>query len=164
MLFPKTGDDFDDLFRFVLPGYNVRPLEMSGAIGLEQVAKIPDLIAGRRANAVTFRERMEDVPDIRIQKEIGESSWFGFSLVLEGPYAGRRRDVVSALQEADIDCRPIVAGNFTKNPVMKYLDSIVPESLSAADRIHDDGLFVGNHHYPVTDAIDLLCDTLRSVR
>lgn len=163
-LFPKTGDDFDDLFRFVLPGYNVRPLEMSGAIGLEQVAKIPGLVAGRRANAVIFRERMAAVPDIRIQSETGESSWFGFSLVLEGPYAGRRRDVVRALQQANIDCRPIVAGNFTRNPVMKYLDAIVPASLRAADRIHNDGLFVGNHHYPIEGAIDLLCDTLRSIR
>jgi CDP-6-deoxy-D-xylo-4-hexulose-3-dehydrase len=34
---PKSGDEFDDLFRFVLPGYNVRPLEMSGALGIEQL-------------------------------------------------------------------------------------------------------------------------------
>ena len=159
----KTGDMFDDLFRFVLPGYNVRPLEMSGAIGIEQVKKIPTLIEGRRENAAYFQQVMADVDGVRIQREIGESSWFGFSLVLEGSLAGRRSDVVAALTEQSIECRPIVAGNFTKNPVMKYLDAIVPDELPAADKIHDDGLFVGNHHFPVHGGIDLLKQTLVSL-
>ncbi|HQY34454.1 MAG TPA: DegT/DnrJ/EryC1/StrS family aminotransferase [Actinotalea sp.] len=157
---PKTGDAFDDLFRFVLPGYNVRPLEMSGALGIEQIAKVPALVAGRRANAVYFHERMADLPEVRLQREVGESSWFGFSLVLEGPLAGRRREVVTALTAAGIESRPIVGGNFTRNPVMRYLDATVPEQLPAADTVHDDGLFVGNHHYPVHAGIDLLHDTL----
>lgn len=157
---PKTGDAFDDLFRFVLPGYNVRPLEMSGALGIEQIAKIPDLIAGRRANAAYFRRRVGAVPSIRLQQETGESSWFGFSLILEGALAGRRAEVAAALRAAGIEARPIVAGNFTKNPVMRYLNADVPQDLPAADKIHVDGLFVGNHHYPVEPAIDLLAATL----
>ncbi|GAB2452056.1 CDP-6-deoxy-D-xylo-4-hexulose-3-dehydrase [Conyzicola lurida] len=159
-VFPKTGDVFDDLFRFVLPGYNVRPLEMSGALGIEQTKKIPALIAGRRENAAYFVEKMRDVADIRIQKETGESSWFGFSLVLEGALAGRRSEVVAALTAAKIESRPIVAGNFTRNPVMRYLDAVVPESLPAADKIHEDGLFVGNHHFAVHESIDLLHETI----
>jgi len=156
----KTGDAFDDLFRFVLPGYNVRPLEMSGALGIEQIAKVPSLVAGRRANAVYFHERMADLPAVRLQREVGESSWFGFSLILEGSLAGRRREVVAALTATGIESRPIVGGNFTRNPVMRYLDATVPAQLPAADTVHDDGLFVGNHHYPVHEGIDLLHDTL----
>lgn len=156
----KSGDMFDDLFRFVLPGYNVRPLEMSGALGIEQLAKVPSIVAGRRANAALFVERFRDRADVRIQTEIGESSWFGFSLVLEGRLAGRRPDVVAALDAAGIECRPIVAGNFTRNPVMRHLAAVVPDELPAADRVHVDGLFVGNHHFPVPQAIDLLAETL----
>jgi CDP-6-deoxy-D-xylo-4-hexulose-3-dehydrase len=160
----KSGDVFDDLFRFVLPGYNVRPLEMSGALGLEQVKKLPALIAGRRDNAVQFVEIMSGLESVRTQRETGSSSWFGFSLVLEGKLAGRRQDVVQALSAAGIESRPIVAGNFTKNPVMKYLNSVVPSSLPAADKIHVDGLFVGNHHFPVRDQIVRLREVLDSIR
>jgi CDP-6-deoxy-D-xylo-4-hexulose-3-dehydrase len=156
----KSGDPFEDLFRFVLPGYNVRPLEMSGALGIEQLKKVPSLIAGRRENAAYFRERFADLSSVRIQTEVGESSWFGFSLLLEGPLAGRRPEVVAALTAKAIEARPIVAGNFTRNPVMRYLPSIVPDALPGADKIHDDGLFVGNHHFPVHESIDLLYDTL----
>lgn len=159
----KSGDLFDDLFRFVLPGYNVRPLEMSGAIGIEQLKKIPSLVEGRRENAQYFQAKFENLPTVRTQKETGESSWFGFSMVLEGSLAGRRREVVAALNENKIDCRPIVAGNFTKNPVMKHLSSIVPDSLPAADKVHVDGLFVGNHHYEVHDAIDELHSILENL-
>jgi CDP-6-deoxy-D-xylo-4-hexulose-3-dehydrase len=156
----KSGDRFEDLFRFVLPGYNVRPLEMSGALGIEQLKKVPDLVAGRRENAAYFTQKFAGLSTIRTQKEVGESSWFGFSLLLEGTLAGRRSEVVAALTAKAIEARPIVAGNFTRNPVMKYLPSIVPDALPGADKIHDDGLFVGNHHFPVHEAIDLLYDTL----
>ncbi len=159
----KTGDAFDDLFRFVLPGYNVRPLEMSGAIGIEQLAKIPSLIEGRRANAAYFQHLFAGHEHVRIQKETGESSWFGFSLVLEGALAGRRAEVAAALKAASIEARPIVAGNFARNPVMSYLDAVVPDALPAADKIHVDGLFVGNHHYPVEAGIDHVLATINAL-
>jgi CDP-6-deoxy-D-xylo-4-hexulose-3-dehydrase len=159
----KTGNHFEDMFRFVLPGYNVRPLEMSGAIGLEQLKKVPGLIAGRRENARYFRQKFAGLSSVRIQKETGESSWFGFSLILEGSLAGRRGAVVDALSQAGIDSRPIVAGNFTRNPVMKHLPSVLPAELPAADKIHDDGLFVGNHHYPVPEGIDAVFAVLEGL-
>tara|TARA_R100000365_G_C2747730_1_gene77953 strand:+ start:3050 stop:4237 length:1188 start_codon:yes stop_codon:yes gene_type:complete len=159
----KTGDAWDDLFRFVLPGYNVRPLEMEGALGLEQLEKIPSLIEGRRENAAYFIERFEGIPEIRTQRETGQSSWFGFSMVLEGALAGRRSEVVTALTAAGIESRPIVAGNFTRNPVMAHLDAIIPDHLPAADKIHTDGLFIGNHHYPVHDGIDHVANTIQEL-
>ncbi|MGV8968048.1 MAG: DegT/DnrJ/EryC1/StrS family aminotransferase [Cellulomonas sp.] len=152
----KSGDAFEDLFQFVLPGYNVRPLEMSGAIGREQLKQVPALVAGRRANAALFADRFAGRHDVSIQREVGRSSWFGFSLVLQEHLNGRRTDVVRALAAVGIESRPIVAGNFTRNPVISRLDAIVPDSLPAADKIHFDGLFVGNHHYPIDAQLDRL--------
>ncbi|MGV8911274.1 MAG: DegT/DnrJ/EryC1/StrS family aminotransferase [Rhodoglobus sp.] len=159
----KTGDPFEDSFCFALPGYNVRPVEMSGAIGIEQTRKIPMIIEERRRNGAYFVEKVGDIADIRIQKEVGKSSWFGFSMVLEGALAGRRREVGAALTAAGIESRPIVAGNFTKNPAMKYLDAVVPESLRAADKVHYDGLFVGNRHYETRQSIDVLAQVLEGI-
>lgn len=163
LIHPKSGEPFDDLFRFVLPGYNVRPLEMSGALGREQLKKLPALVEGRRANAVVFADFFRDRDDVRIQRENGESSWFGFSFVLEGRLRGRRAEVVRALSATGIESRPIVAGNFTRNPVMKHLRADVPASLPAADRVHEDGLFVGNHHFPIDSELQLLAATIDSI-
>ncbi len=156
----KTGDDFEDLFRFVLPGYNLRPLELEGAIGTEQLKKLPSIVSGRRANAIKFINLMEKFPEIQIQKELGESSWFGFSLVLTGKQIGRRADLINALKAQSIAVRPIVAGNFAKNPVLKHLPHVALEGLKNADQIHDEGLFIGNHHYEMIHEFELLENAL----
>jgi CDP-6-deoxy-D-xylo-4-hexulose-3-dehydrase len=70
---------------------------------------------------------------------------------------------VAALTAHGIECRPVVAGNFTRNPVMRYLDADVPAALPHADKVHEDGLFVGNHHFPIEPQIDLLRDTLAAL-
>ncbi|HAR52393.1 MAG TPA: pyridoxamine 5-phosphate oxidase, partial [Roseovarius nubinhibens] len=86
----KSDDPFEESFRFVLPGYNLRPLEMSGALGQEQLKKLPGLVEGRRANGALVQARLGNHPKFMIQREIGKSSWFGFSLVLR-PDAGMAR-------------------------------------------------------------------------
>ena len=153
---PKSDDPFEESFRFVLPGYNLRPLELSGAIGIEQLKKLPNLIDGRRENAYRFQQVMSVHDDIIIQKEYGGSSWFGFSMVMR-PGAARTRDELrQSLAEKGFECRPIVAGNFTLNPVMKYFNAEVHGSLTNASHVHHNGLFIGNHHYDVSKILNIL--------
>jgi CDP-6-deoxy-D-xylo-4-hexulose-3-dehydrase len=149
----KSDDPFKESFRFVLPGYNVRPLELSGAIGIEQVKKLPALIEERRRNGALLQEVMAGHPDILIQQETGSSSWFGFSLVIRPGAALTRAELLAKLNAAGFECRPIVAGNFAKNEVVKYFDSEVHGSLVNAEHIDANGLFVGNHHYPIPEAV-----------
>lgn len=155
---------FHDLFHFVLPGYNVRPLEMSGAVGLHQLEKLPTMVAIRRANADAFRDAMSSVPGVRLQQEVGESSWFGFSCVLEGHLAGRRDEVVAALAAAGVQTRPVVAGNFARNPVMRHLNADVSAPLPNADQVHVDGFYLGNHHYALDGALLEVADVLGGLR
>lgn len=152
----SNDDPFMESFRFVLPGYNLRPLELSGAIGLEQLKKLPALIDERRKNGNMLIQKLSAHPDILIQREIGESSWFGFSLVIRPESVLTRKDLLGRLEEKGFECRPIVAGNFVRNDVMKFYEAEVPDSMPNADRVHDFGLFVGNHHYPLNAAIEAL--------
>jgi CDP-6-deoxy-D-xylo-4-hexulose-3-dehydrase len=155
-------DDFMRMFRFVLPGYNLRPLEMSGAIGREQLKKLTAIVAARRSNAELFRNLCGGIDGIRLQKETGESSWFGFSLLLEGALWGRRAELVNRLTQAGIASRPIVTGNFLNNPVIRHLNHSVGSDMSVADAIDVNGLFVGNHHYPLQRELAALAQLLRS--
>ena len=152
----KSDDPFKESFRFVLPGYNVRPLEMSGALGLEQVKKLPSLVAERRKNAALLQSVMQDHPTVLIQKEIGSSSWFGFSLVIRPGVALTRGELLDKLNRLGFEVRPIVAGNFAKNEVVKYFNSEVAGPLTNAEYIDGNGLFVGNHHYSIADAVKQL--------
>jgi CDP-4-dehydro-6-deoxyglucose reductase, E1 len=159
-VFDKTGHAWDDLYRFVLPGYNVRPLEMEAAIGLVQLGKLDSFISARRKNAELFQCAIQDLDGYRIQKENGNSSWFGFSLILEGKLKGKRAGLIPLLTRAAIDSRPIVTGNFARNPVIEHLPHSDLGPLPVSDDIHENGLFVGNHHYDLNNELDLLIEIL----
>ena len=152
----KDSNSFVESFRFVLPGYNVRPLELEGAIGVEQIKKLPSLINNRRINGAKIQTALNNHPDILIQKEIGESSWFGFSLTIR-PGSKLTRDLLlNKLNDLGFETRPIVTGNFAKNEVVKYFDYEIFGDLNNANHIDQNGLFIGNHHYPMDDAIERL--------
>ncbi|EAI6577451.1 DegT/DnrJ/EryC1/StrS family aminotransferase [Campylobacter coli] len=156
----KSDDWFSESFRFVLPGYNVRPVEMSGAIGIEQLKKLPMFLKHRRENAKLFCEYFQNHPEFIMQKEIGSSSWFGFSLVIRPNSKLQRKDIIKKLEENEIEYRPIVAGNFTKNDVMKYFNYEIHGNLKNAQIIHKNGFFVGNHQVDINQEIDLLKNVL----
>ena len=157
----KTDNSFEESFRFVLPGYNLRPLDMSGALGIEQLAKLPSIIAGRQTNAAIFQNIFSKINGIQIQKETGRSSWFGFALIIDAGKT-KRDEIVKILTEKGIDCRPIVAGNFVRNDVVKYFDYEVQGELVNSDTITDCGLFIGNHHYNIENELQNIAELIKA--
>jgi CDP-4-dehydro-6-deoxyglucose reductase, E1 len=160
-LYKVSSNSFYEQFNFILPGYNLRPTEIQGSIGLEQIKKIPKIIEQRRRNARYFKNSSSDFSDYITQSETGESSWFGFSIILTGLLTGKRDQLVKKLEVNGIECRPIVAGNFALNPVIKYLNYKIHKGLFNSNKIHKDGLFVGNHSVDNNGKIDLLIKVLK---
>ena len=147
---PRSNNEWDDLFRFVLPGYNLRPIELSGAIGKVQLKKFPKFLEERRKNAEYFTNLLCDSKNYMIQKETGHSSWFGFSIILQNDLLNKRDKIIKFLSQNNVVTRPIVAGNFTLNPVMKHLKFNPLPKLTNSNTIHNQGFFIGNHHFDVT--------------
>ena len=156
----KSDDWFEESFRFVLPGYNVRPIEMSGAIGVKQLEKTPFFLTKRRENAELFVKLFKDHPNYLIQKDIDKSSWFGFSLIIKPSSHLKRNDIINILKKNKVECRPIVTGNFVRNEVMKYFDYEVHKELNNANYLHDNGFFVGNSHKCLSKSINFLSEIL----
>jgi len=145
-IYTKTGSFFKDSFTFVTPGYSVRPLEMSGAIGSVQLKKWPKLLQGRMDNVKYFKELFEDVPWLRMQEEKhGDSTWFSFGCVLQGALKGRRNEVIKAFEEGGIEARPLASGNFLNQPVTKMMPHYNHENYEGAQDIDENGFWVGNH-------------------
>ena len=155
LIAPKSDDWFSESFRFVLPGYNVRPVEMSGAIGIEQLKKLPNFLKHRRENAKLFSKYFENHPDFIMQKEIGSSSWFGFSLIIRPESKLKRADIIKLLEANNIEYRPIATGDFTQNEVIKYFDYEIHGELKNAKYLQENGFFVGNHQVDISKQIEL---------
>ena len=163
LLCKKSENDFEESFRFILPGYNVRPLEFSGAIGLEQLNKLPSFIDQRRKNHIVFNNLFKDDKRFILQKEIGQSSWFGFSMVLSKTSGLKRQTVLDRLKKNNIDYRPIVSGNFCNSESLKYYDYEIHETVENAEYIDKNGFFVGNHHYDLKENIEFLKKILSEI-
>lgn len=149
-----TGNDWEDLYRFVLPGFNLRPLELEGAVGSVQLKKFPDFLKMRRKNASKFVDLFGEAENLTIQRENGASSWFGFSLVLNNSLEGKRTTIINHLNKRGYESRPIVAGNFVRNPVIKHLNYETFGDLPNSNHIHENGLFFGNHHIEASNEIE----------
>ncbi len=156
----KSDVAFEESFRFILPGYNVRPIEMMGAIGIEQLKKLPEFLYHRRENAKYFQKLFGNDERFIIQKEIGQSSWFGFSMLINEKTGIKRAEIIKKLTEKNIDTRPIVAGNFARKEVVKWFDYEIQGDLHNADYIDGFGFFVGNHQFDIKDKLDYLFKVL----
>ena len=155
-LYEASNNDFFEAYRFILPGYNLRPLEMSGAVGLEQLRKLPDLTAKRRRNLKLFQEMFTDDKRFIIQREHGRSSSFCFPIILNPERHPDRKRVLAALKDADIGYRIITGGNFLRHDVIRHYDYSCFGAMTNADCVHDFGFFVGNHPFDLTPQIETL--------
>jgi CDP-6-deoxy-D-xylo-4-hexulose-3-dehydrase len=156
----KDPDPFMESFHFFLPGYNVRPIEMEAAVAQVQVSRLPGFIEERRRNARTFLELIAQYPQVRPQRETGESSWFGFAMIVDPAAGVERRTILDALGAAGVEYRPIVAGNFTRQPVLKHLDHRISGDLKNAEIVNDRGFFVGNQEKDLTRELHVLDEAL----
>jgi len=164
----KSGDHFEDSFKFVLPGYNLRPSEINAAIALEQLKKMDKFITDRRTNYKTFiselnKRNLQKYLKTQLPTENSNPSWFGFSIILQDKLEGNRKIVTQKLLEANIDCRPIVAGSFVKNPVIKYMEYSISENLNNAEIVDKNGLFIGNNPGDLTLEINYFFDTIEKI-
>ena len=161
-IYEKGDDDFYEAYRFILPGYNARPLELSGALGIEQLKKLDSLLDIRRQNARLFVDLFADDERFIIQKENGSSSWFSFTTVLNPKISIKRSKVIHALRDAKIEFRIITGGCFLRHDVIRYFDYETVGNIVNANIIHDRGFFVGNHPMNLEPQIKKLKDVLDS--
>ena len=159
-IFEKKDQDFFEAYRFILPGYNVRPLELSGAIGIRQLEKLDSMVETRRKNAALFQDLFRGDDRFILQKENGRSSWFAFTVILNPKHGLNRKKIMESLKVADIGYRVITGGNFLRHDAIRFFDYDVVGEIKNADIAHDWGFFVGNHPVDLSEQIRTFHDVL----
>ena len=69
--------------------------------------------------------------------------------------------MINKLNKNNIECRPIVTGDFTQNDVMKYFDYTIHSKLKNAKYLHKNGFFVGNQQLLINKEISFLHEILK---
>ena len=159
----RHDDPFFEAYRFVVPGYNVRPLELAGAVGIEQIKKLDGMLAVRRQNAAHFVTLFKDDTRFIIQRENGSSSWFSFTIILNPEMNLDRARVMDTLRTADVEFRMITGGCFPHHAAVKFFDYDIVGNIDNAKTAHERGFFVGNHPRDITAELDHLRAVLNGV-
>lgn len=156
----KMGE-WERKFKFFYPGYNVRPLEISGAIGLEQMKKLDKFVRYRKQNAEYLTDKIKGLKKFKLQQQDAGGSWMAFGFYIEDVEVNKK-EVINKLESSGIETRPIVTGNFVMQPVMKNIKEscIVEKSYPQAEYLDARGFMVANHGRDLRNEIDVLVKCL----
>ena len=116
------GDEIvDHKYVFENLGFNLKPLDLQGAIGLEQLKKFTEIETKRRANAVFIRGALAKVPGVRTATWAPQAdvSWFGVPIICDSREI--KESLVSHLETNLIPTREMFAGNILQHPGYRQL-------------------------------------------
>jgi CDP-6-deoxy-D-xylo-4-hexulose-3-dehydrase len=116
---PDCDDIVDHKYIFENIGYNLKPLDLQGAIGIIQLDKFDEIEKIRRKNKDRMDSIFKKIEGVRIIKEheLATTSWFGAPIVCES--SSLKRSLVSHLEKNRIQTRNYFAGNLLMQPAYK---------------------------------------------
>jgi CDP-4-dehydro-6-deoxyglucose reductase, E1 len=148
----ERHSDIDPRFLFVNVGYNLRPMEVQAAMGLCQMKRVDRMNQNRIANRSNLIDSLVSHPRWNDQFEFTRAiansapSWFGFPALLREDLVCHLRPFLNYLSARGIENRPIVSGNFTRQPGLElYGVKCNPLDYPGAERVHQTGFFIGVH-------------------
>ncbi len=168
----RANNHIDPRFLFVNLGYNLRPMEIQAAFGLEQLKRLDAMNQHRRDNVTKIRAAFMRHPAWRQQLLFPQATaqldpcWFGFPFLIDPAIQLDYQQLTHDLLQRGVDTRPIVSGNMALQPAIKHFNvDLSMGPFVGAQTIHDRGLFFGCHARPLPDAtinslVDLILDCL----
>jgi CDP-6-deoxy-D-xylo-4-hexulose-3-dehydrase len=118
------GEIFDHKYVYDEIGYNLKPIELQCAMGLEQLKKLPEIHALRRRNyqlLFGIYEKYEQYFHLPRAQAKSDPSWFAFPLTIRKGAPFTRTQLVDFLEENLIQTRPYFAGNIMLQPAYSHL-------------------------------------------
>lgn len=122
-------NSFYDKYTFYTLGYNLRPTEIQGYLGLIGLKYLNEIVSSRERNYNFIFGKNKDYNTL---------SSFAFPIVCHNQ---KERDVLIEKCQNKIEIRPIVGGDLTKQPFYKGIFNKTPNALTA----HKYGLYIGNN-------------------
>ena len=145
-------------FNFINSGFNLRPTEVSAAIGYNQFKKLNFFKKIRSINRKKIIDKIKKSKKwdnqftfIEFDKKV-EPSWFGLPILINKKYINKKKKFLSYLNRNGIETRPIISGNFLNQPSVKlYKLNPNKKKFNGAQEIENRGFFIGIHVTRITD-------------
>ena len=122
-------------------GYNYRLSDIQGAVGREQLKRLPNLIAPRRARAARYREALAEVPQVALPREPAwaRSNWQSYWIILTPECPKNQVEVMQALLARGIHTR---RGVMCAHREPAYQDLPLRQPLPVSEYLQDRGIIL----------------------
>lgn len=151
---PGYDGIIDHKYLFVNKGYNLKPLDMQGSIGLVQLKKFDDIHEKRRNSKLNIEKLLLKYLPVKVPGELSsaETSWFGTPIIC--PNKNFKDKLVEFLEERKIQTRNYFAGNILLHPAYKELGDYT--QYPNANRVLDEVFFIGAAPHYSTEVFDYI--------
>jgi len=133
----------DHKYVFSNMGYNLKPLDLQGAIGSVQLDKFTEIDENRKRSKETiehiFISNISNIRTPKIASEKSEPCWFGTPFICEEK--GLKPKLVQFLEDNKIQTRNYFAGNILMHPGYSFLDDY--KNYPEANKVLDKVFFIG---------------------
>ena len=148
----RRNKNLDPKFIFYNSGFNLRPTDISAAIGSSQFKRLNkfSLIRSFNRNKIINSIKRDprwnnQITFINSRKHI-KASWFGLPFYLNNISSINKLEFIKKLEKNGIETRPIISGSFVNQPSAKKYGLVKKnQKFKNADFINDRGLFIGLH-------------------
>ena len=141
--------EFDSLYSFYYPGFNLRSTDLQAFIGLSQIDKLDDFSIKRNDNFNTYINNINiNELDIKIN---GFVSNFAYPIVSKN-----KKSIVEELIKNNIEVRPLIAGSMMNKPFWKGRKSY----LKNCEIIDKYGFYIPNHQGLSSNDIEKICNII----
>ena len=155
-----SGIPYDNKFIFSEIGYNFLPLEISAAFALAQLKKLPKFLKERKANfnsLLKFFSAHQNYFILPRQTPKTETAWLAFPLIIKKDAPFTRLELITYLENSNIQTRPIFTGNILKQPGFKDIaNRKTITDYANTENIMRGGFVVACHHGLKEDQITYL--------
>ena len=141
--YPKLNEQYI----FYNLGYNLRPTEIAGAFGLQQLKKLQTSIKKRVENAKYWLKTLKQFDDVLILPQITKHAkhvWYGFPITVKPDAPFSKQEIVTYLGKKGVETRPLMSGNIVDHPSIKLYKHKIFEKLPNAELVTKNGFFFGN--------------------
>jgi CDP-6-deoxy-D-xylo-4-hexulose-3-dehydrase len=156
--------DYDKRYTYIHIGYNLKPLDLQAAFGLEQLKRLPYFIEIRKKNFKALYDELLDFEDYFILPESlpkADPCWFAFPLTIRDEAPFNRKEIVEYLEKHKIMTRPLFAGNILKQPAYANIDYRISGELKNSEKIMKSSFFIGIHPGINDEKLNYMINTIR---
>jgi CDP-6-deoxy-D-xylo-4-hexulose-3-dehydrase len=143
---PGVVGYYDHRYFYSEIGYNLKLTDPQAAMGLAQLAKLPEFIVKRKANFAYLYEGLKPYQEylmLPTWHAKAVPSWFSMPLLVRPEAPFLRHELTRFLETNKVQTRLIFAGNILRQPAYEGIEARVVGDLPVSDQVMRGGFFVG---------------------